>query len=394
MRKHIKLQRIFIYNGVIYVIGRVKMKLISIRKTAVSVLVTLLFVSVVGVSIGAGNNHSLNQAESISDWYDLEDIRDDLSADYVLTDDLTEDIDGYSEFIDTDEGWYPIGNDTDPFTGTFDGNGYQIKDLYINRSEMDDVGLFGSIDGAEITDLGLVDADISGVSLVGGLVGSNSGTVENSYASGNVNGTGHSSGGLIGWNDGTVMNSFAASDLSGSIDVGGLIGSNDGMVENSYATGGVSGWSRVGGLIGYNDEGTVESSYAAGGVAGTTEGGLIGRNDATVSNSYWDIDTSGMNTSAGGTGLPTVEMTGGNAPNNLDGFDFVDTWETVNEGDDDADEDGYPVLQVISRKEQLEHVYPSEDEVEMPEIDIPGFTSILLLIATVAAVAIYGKKKQ
>lgn len=55
----------------------------------------------------------------------------------------------------------------------------------------------------------------------------------------------------------------------------------------------------------------------------TTEGDLIGRNDAMIFfYSYWDIETSKIKESDGGTGLMAEEMTSENASNNMEGFDF------------------------------------------------------------------------
>lgn len=74
--------------------------------------------------------------------------------------------------------------------------------------------------------------------------------------------------------------------------------------------------------------------------------------------SYWDIETSKIKESDGGTGLMAEEMTSENASNNMEGFDFDEIQETVEEDDEDADEDGYSILQEKSREEQLEHMYP------------------------------------
>jgi hypothetical protein len=74
---------------------------------------------------------------------------------------------------------------------------------------------------------------------------------------------------------------------------------------------------RVGGLVGLNDAGRVYRAYAAGLVRvsgdedGTGVGGLVGANvGGEVADAYWDVETSGLTTSAGGTGLTTAWMTG------------------------------------------------------------------------------------
>ncbi len=153
---------------------------------------------------------------------------------------------------------------------------------------------------------------------VGGLAGSSSGTVLNSYSSGNVIGN-SSVGGLFGVNMGSVNNSHSTCGVVGVDDVGGLVGYiYYGTVSNSYSTGNVTGFSDVGGLVGLNGweaemggGSTVTDSYSTGNVNGNQNiGGLVGRNvgTSTVNNSFWDTETSGQPTSDGGTGNNTTEM--------------------------------------------------------------------------------------
>lgn len=353
---------------------------------------------------GEGIDEIEFEGTEINDWHDLSAVRDDLSGYYILMSDLNTETAGYDELVDTEDGWEPIGDydheEDVEFIGTFDGNGHQISHLYINRSEMDNVGLFGYLgSGAKVTDVGLVDVEVYGEYRVGALAGSNRGTVENSYATGEVNGQDRV-GALVGFNFVTVSNSYAAGNVTGGSRVGGLIGDNYGTIENSYATTAVAGDSVIGGLVGNND-GTVSNSYATGDVSGFgVIGGLVGYdNDGTVSDSYWDIETSGIDTSEGGTGLTTDEMIGENATNNMFGFDFEEIWETVEESHEDADEDGYPILQGLTREEQIKHVYPAEveddiiDELIDELEDIPGFTSTFLLLAAIIAVAVCYKKR-
>jgi hypothetical protein len=214
-------------------------------------------------------------------------------------------------------GFSPIGNNDTRFLGNYMGNGHTVSGLYINRASSNSQGLFGSIgSGAELNGLGLIDANISGQEcIVGGLTGSNSGTVSNCYASGSVSGTGHNIGGLIGWNDGgSVSNCYANVAVTGTgtgddiWDIGGLIGWNDhGSVSNCYASGSVTGtgdiiWD-IGGLIG-NNSGTVSNCYVSGSVSGTAYdiGGLIGFNDfgSNVSTCYVSGSVTGTADDIGG----------------------------------------------------------------------------------------------
>ncbi|RBQ31512.1 hypothetical protein CRU92_06985 [Arcobacter sp. FW59] len=205
---------------------------------------------------------------TITNWTQLQNINNSniLTKNYYfnLLNNLNSLSSGYMG--NSGEGWNPIGGSIG-FTGTFDGKGFTISDLYINRPTQKDIGLFGYIGIATIKNIGLENLSISGKNYVGGLVGYNDGTILNSYASGTVVGNGDFSsvGGLVGWNAGTIENSYAlgsvGSGATGSI-VGGLVGFHDyGKIENSYASGTVSGGSDVGGLVGGKLSGTISNSF-------------------------------------------------------------------------------------------------------------------------------------
>ncbi|MFA7377314.1 MAG: hypothetical protein WCZ15_00695, partial [Patescibacteria group bacterium] len=85
------------------------------------------------------------------------------------------------------------------------------------------------------------------------------------------------------------------------------------------------------------------NSYSTGSVIGYGDrvGGLVGQNyQSSITNSYWDTETSGQSTSAGGIGLTTAEMKDIN--NYLPEWDFVNIW-----GTDPAINDGYPYLRTL-----------------------------------------------
>ncbi len=258
----------------------------------------------------------------IRDWHDLDAIRNDLRGSYILMNDLDSATAGYVELAsgtaNEGRGWEPIGTSDDGFTGSFDGRGHEIRDLFINRPDQDYVGLFAhiywirSIENVGVVEnVGMVDADVTGASQVGTLAGHNGGIVNNSYCSGSVSGY-ERVGGLVGWNQASLSNSYSGCSVNGSTRVGGLTGDNwyyRGIVSNCYSTGRVTGNSRVGGLAGINYYGNVTNSYSIGRVTGSTQiGGLVGYNTATVSNSFWDIETSGQSSSGGGIGETTTEM--------------------------------------------------------------------------------------
>ena len=158
--------------------------------------------------------------------------------------------------------WEPIGtfSNSDPnadFEATFDGNGYTISNLSINRSTASDLGLFGVVGSrAKIHRVGLVNVNVTGNQFVGGLVG---------YSSGS-----------------TITASYVTGSVTGTAGVGGLVGSNDGAISASYSTAAVTGNSDV--------------------------GGLVGKNSDTVTASYWDTETSGVTSGTNGTPKTSEEL--------------------------------------------------------------------------------------
>ena len=179
---------------------------------------------------------------------------------YELTAGLDFDTDGSGSadsgdtYWNTGLGWEPIGTSTSSFLAIFNGNGYTISNLHINRATTDDVGLFGSTNSsATVRTIGIVDVLVTGKVGFGGLIGLNEGSVNATYSTGNVTG-GSDVGGLVGHNLGTVTQSYSAgisNGEAGSMKVGGLVGYNDGqgLIATSYSTSSVSGGSDTGGLV-------------------------------------------------------------------------------------------------------------------------------------------------
>lgn len=192
------------------------------------------------------------------------------------------------------------------------GNGYKITNLRIDRPYHEYQGLFGYVaEGSMVTNMVMENVDIAGNYYVGGLVGSNDGTISNSYVTGIVSGTNNYIGGLVGCNTrGTINNSYATGSVSGTdYNVGGLVGLNDNTISDSYAIGSVSGTDHVGGLAGYNR--------------------------GTISNSFYNTETSAQSDLNKGDGKSTVDMKLQNT--------YTD-WEWNIWGIDPSLNDGYPYL--------------------------------------------------
>jgi hypothetical protein len=243
--------------------------------------------------------------------------------------------------------------------------------MTINRLSQDYVGLFGQVENGSLSNIGVIGGSFVGARYVGALAGSllNS-SVHNAHATGSASGneggsdfvgglvgvnyhgssitksfaTGMVSGinnvgGLVGWNYGKIDQAYASGNVNGRYGVGGLVGLNDGgQIRNAYATGAVNGDTGVGGLIGnIQDGGQIRNTYASGAVTGSGSniGGLVGSNEiltpgaslATIDASYWNTQTSGRSSSAGGEGRTTQEMQGGGSRPIFAGWDFASIWK-------------------------------------------------------------------
>ena len=190
------------------------------------------------------------------------------------------DLSGYT----SGEGWVPIGDNTNPFKGSFNGNHETITGLTINRTGVMLQGLFGVTDtGSLVQNFGVENVNVSGGDYTGGVVGLVSGTVQNCYSTGSVSG-GDYTGGVAGnvGGGGKVQNCYTASSVSGAYNIGGVVGLVAGTVENSYSTGSVSGVSSVGGVAGYAP-GRVENCAALNPLVAATGSASVGRVAGDVS---------------------------------------------------------------------------------------------------------------
>ncbi|UCH88052.1 MAG: PKD domain-containing protein, partial [Thermoplasmata archaeon] len=245
-----------------------------LRKGIVICIVLILGATIFAglpMNVAVAGDGTLENPYQITDVWELQAIKDDLDAHYILMNDIDA-----SDTVNWNSGagFQPIGDDFAQFRGTFDGNNYKITGLFINRPSTNNIGLFGRAYIAEIKNVGLKDVQITGGNAVGSVIGFNYGT----------------------------------------------------PISNAYATGTVSGQFGVGGLIGYNDNGVIEYSYSTCSVSGTWwyTGGLVGYSLGGYGIScYWDTQTSGQAYSAMGTGKTTVQM---KAQATFVGWDFTNTW--------------------------------------------------------------------
>ncbi|MDH3727617.1 MAG: MopE-related protein, partial [Myxococcales bacterium] len=194
------------------------------------------------VASGAGTAASPFQITSCEE---LQAIEYDLDAAYALA----YDIECPAFDAGDGNGFRPIGDNPNPFTGSLDGAGHIVTGLMIDRPTEDWVGLFGVTLGALVTRIGLQGVSIEGRQRVGGIVGwQREGVIEESFVTGLVTGEQYV-GGIAGrMQDGSILNSYAQVSLvctkwdskanKTNADCGGIIGGVvQGVTYNSYAAG-------------------------------------------------------------------------------------------------------------------------------------------------------------
>ncbi len=327
-----------------------------------------------------GGSGTIEDPYQIATADQLSEIRNDLDKYFIQVTNIY--LDNY-DYDGDGKGWMPIGGagTTDYFKGHYDGQGFIISGLFINRPNTNNIGLFGLVGASDktteiiITNVCLHNVNITGAIGVGGLIGgvvSNDLTViQFSYVKyGTVRGNGDV-GGLVGYSKSyvdnastgdrpTISKSFTNievywSKTTSGTNFGGLVGnSRKTVIENSYSRSPVTvdntiaslgSTGNVGGLVGLTSNRTsVSKSYSTGAIVAigipsiTNVGGLIGftEGNSTATDSYWDIETSGYSTSDGGTGKTTAEL---KVESTFVDYDFTDIW-----GIDPNINDGYPYL--------------------------------------------------
>ena len=217
--------------------------------------------------------------------------------------------------------WTPIGTESQPYTGTFNGKDKTITGLTVNQEGTNYVGLIGYLgSGGKVQNVVLEGVQITSDNssgYAGGVAGDSWGTIENCSVSGSVNGTTFV-GGVVGsqWG-GSITGCNSSATVKGVIFAGGIAGeTNSGAsLTGCYATGDVTvendgtNNSHAGGVVGYNGGCTLTACYATGNVIGTGTGtdpiyvgGVTGSNDlGTLTACYHAAETvSGPTGTTGG----------------------------------------------------------------------------------------------
>ena len=301
---------------------------------------------------GAGN---INDPYLITTDHELQCIRFEPSNHYRLANNIN--LVGTNSW-NSGQGFLPIGANTNQFSGSFDGAGFTIHNLYINNTQRFQ-GLFGTISTSGRVfnlniqnayvessnhDIGILvgrnrgivnNTFVSGELISAGLrtgmiVGHNlQGTVNNSISQGLINSTGQATGGVIGLNEGgLITRSSSQAIVIGGESVGGFIGSNEngGIITDSFSSSQINGTNFVGGFVGANFGGSsiLRSSSNSNTEGDYYVGGFIGYNLGEIRDSYARGEVQAIDYVAGFAGANTQTIaTSYSAARPISSGDFV-----------------------------------------------------------------------
>ncbi|MEM4330774.1 MAG: hypothetical protein QW273_02075 [Candidatus Pacearchaeota archaeon] len=261
-------------------------------------------------SLFAGGKGTPTDPFQIENCQQLQNIKYALDSHFILNNDIDC---SETRNWNNGKGFEPLGNSSSPFNGSFNGNGKNISNIFINRSTESYVGLFGYANNSKIYNLQIegkvigfssvgfilgsgsfsnitstkIKGEINGLAFVGGIIGYSLGGIrlENVSFEGEINSS-NFAGGLIGYGREFLINfSYAnATLISNGNNLGGLIGfhssnlQNSSIVLSSYSLGQIIGKNSIGGFIGYSEGNlTVSDCYSRTKVIGESNiGGFIG----------------------------------------------------------------------------------------------------------------------
>ena len=344
--------------------------------------------SLIAQSYSGGDGETAETAFQIANKADLKYLSensDEWTKHFIQTADINfiaSDFENGGDFYNSGNGFIPIGTLSPDFSGSYNGDGYTIDGLFINRSGTERIGFFGRTgSAATISNIGLTNVDITGAGVTGGLIGQSYSDVSNCYTTGSVSGS-YSVGGLIGQTESnvTVTDCYSTSAVSGTEWIGGLVGSLGYSISRCYSAGDVSGSSSVGGLVGIvfdfppplvsncyskgdvtrisgDDPSfgaflgkaeffmggniTIEKCYSIGSVdcGSATDKGFVGTESGgsgTYNDNFFDYEVSNQSNATGATDKTTTQM---KTQSTFTNWNFTTVWEIV--GGDGAN---YPRL--------------------------------------------------
>ena len=244
-------------------------------------------------TLPAGNG-SADNPYKISTAAELAWFRDQVnSGNNRISATLTEDID-LAEFCHAKDGtkytdelsWTPIGNESNKYIGTFNGNGKIIRNLYINATS-DKTGFFGYATDGSIKNITFDNAKVKSIDFYTGILAGYAGScfIENIKTLANCSVKSYTyTGGIAGNACGNISNCENHAMVEGTDGVGGFAGrydSSNKSITSCANYGAITGAdSEVGGMVGQFISGTIQNSANYGDITGTYNvGNLMGYAD-------------------------------------------------------------------------------------------------------------------
>lgn len=303
---------------------------------------------------------------------------------------LTSDLDLGGKFdsdgnaLDGNISWTPIGTDSNPFSGTFDGNGHIISNMYIDAD--DSVALFYRVVNSSIKNLGIESSyvqsksgaasaliftavytkvqtvyaivTLNGQKMTSGLVSFANGlNIKNSYNVGNITSNDKQFGagiiGYLGLESSAVENCYNLGNINGGVQSSGIVGGLQGLVRNTYNIGNITGTSGVGGIVGQvftETSPVIKNNYNVGIIK--DGGGIVDsyfgeKNDYLIQNNFYlqgsaSCGVSFLQSNIGAEPLSQAEMPSVISVINEDNA-FVEDTNNIN--------NGYPILKWQAERE-------------------------------------------
>jgi len=249
---------------------------------------------------GDGSQANPYQVHTLDDLIAIA-LEENLDKHYIQVADIDA---SASEELQNGSGFKFIGDADKPFTGSYDGNGYSIRNLKINFNKFDQYnGMFGYVQEAVLENITIDNSERLNKLDTDSFASKkqNNQSLDETFELPNIdiadmNGV----GGLAGMNDGGIIRNC---HFIGAIILptggAGLVGINTGTIENSSFEGKVSGTIfTASGLVTYNS-GYIHRSFVKGEIDGQGAYGFIRYNIGDIKTSYADIDLGGSLTAAG-----------------------------------------------------------------------------------------------
>ena len=273
------------------------------------------YIDSTGEVITGENMIAIGSAEELKAFRDDVNSGNTYEGKYVyLTSDITLDINEEWEPI----GVYPMENDTPddetnrPFSGIFDGKGYEVNGIYINTADKVQ-GLFGLVKKGKIKNLGIGsncnincmedsvgaicgylydeseiinsynNSNVIANAYIGGIAGQTikNSSIENCYNKGVIQGNGEKIAGISGnvTQDSVIQKSCNFGEVIGETEIAGIAGyMSNSYIYYCYNNAKISGNMHIGGILGQaNLKADLKGCYNIGNIVGSENvGGILG----------------------------------------------------------------------------------------------------------------------